>query len=346
MTASRRRAALLVAAAAASLAGCTQGTTQPTRTPTYVKLASAYSGPALPALAATGIVMAKDELRLSFKVAGVLRAVTVNPGEQVRQGQVLAQIEPAEIDAALEQAQQLSDKAARDLARGEKLKADEVITLEQLQNLRTQANVAAAQLAAARFNRRYAQITAPRDGVVLRRLAEPHELVAAGTPVLVLGTQERGFIVRAGLSDRDVVTLALGDAVDVRVDAWPDVVLKAQVSEIAGAADDRSGLFQVEARLAGSQQPLVTGMVARLALHPAKAAGESLTYVPIGAILDADGDKAHVFVAEGGVAHRREVEVAFISADGVALRSGIKPGEQLVAAGAPYLDDGEKIRTP
>jgi membrane fusion protein, multidrug efflux system len=348
MPAVRLPAALLVTLVA--LAGCGHATPQASKTPTYVKLAPAFSGPAVPALTATGVVMAKDEMRLSFKVGGVIRELTVNPGERVRQGQVLAQIEPGEIDAQVEQARQLSDKAARDLARGEALHADQVISLEQLQNLRTQAEVARAQLRAAQFNRGYSAIVAPRAAVVLRRLAEPRELVPAGQPVLVLGAEDRGYVVRSGISDRDVVSLRRGDAVDVRLDAYPDAVLPARVTEIAGAADDRSGLFQVEAQIeqgAGDKAPaLVTGMVARLVLHPGARTADTLVYVPIGAILDADGGKASLFVDTGGVAKRRDVQVAFISPDGVALRGGLHVGESVVVAGAAYLDDGDAIHTP
>jgi membrane fusion protein, multidrug efflux system len=341
---------LMTLTAVALLTACARTPPPVSKTPVFVTLARAFEGPAVPALTATGLVMAKDEIRLSFKVGGVVRDLAVRPGDRVRQGQVLAQIEPGEIDAQVEQARQLADKAARDLARGEALHADQVISLEQLQNLRTQAEIARAQLRAAQFNRGYAAIVAPRDAIVLRRLAEPRELVPPGQPVLVLGAEDRGYVVRTGLSDRDVVGIRRGDAVDVRLDALPDVTLKAEVTEIAGAADERSGLFQVEALITDSGampgHALVTGMVARLALHPGARDAQRLVYVPTAAVLDAEGGKASVFVATTGVARRRAVEVAFIAPDGVALRSGLRAGEAVVATGAPYLDDGDPIRTP
>ena len=346
MTSPALRPRVLLVLALAGVGACSRPAPPTSKAPTYVTLAAAFEGPALAPLAATGVVLAKDELRLSFKVGGVLQTIGVVAGERVRSGQLLAQIEPTEINAQVEQLRQLTDKATRDLARGERLQADEVISLEQLQNLRTQAEVARAQLGAAQFNQRYARILAPRDGVVLRRLAEPRELVPAGQPVLVLGADDHGYIVRAGLADRDVVTLRRGDRVDVRVDAFPEARYTAAITEIAGAADERSGLFQVEARIEPGAQPLVTGMVARLVLHPAQGEASRLVYAPISAVLTGDGTRATVFVVEQGIAHRREVEVAFLSPEGVALRSGLTAGEQLVTAGAPYLDDGEAIRTP
>lgn len=317
--------------------------------PAVVQTAKAYEGPAVPTFTATGIVMAKDEMRLSFKVGGVIRDLTVNAGDRVRQGQLLARIDPAEVDAQVETARQLADKAARDLARGEALHADQVIALEPLQNLRTQAEVARAQLRAAQFNRGYAAIVAPRNAVVLRRLAQPRELVPPGQPVLVLGADEGGYVVRTGLSDRDVVRVKRGDAVDVRLDAWGDTVLPARITEIAGAADERSGLFQVEARIetpAGDARSLVTGMVARMTLHPAAGDNRRLVYVPVAAIVDAERSKASVFLADQGVAKRRDVEIAFITAEGIALRGGLAAGDEVVTAGAAWLDDGDPIHTP
>src|SRR5690606_2667234 len=120
----------------------------------------------------------------------------------------------------------------RDLQRGERLYADEVITLEQLEGLRTQEAVAAASLRAARFNQGHATITAPMDGTVLRRLAEERELVGAGVPVLVLGGNEQGFVVRAALADRQVVQVKLGDAAQAALDALPDLILQGKVTEI------------------------------------------------------------------------------------------------------------------
>jgi multidrug efflux pump subunit AcrA (membrane-fusion protein) len=167
--------------------------------------------------------------------------------------------------------------------------------------------------------------------------------------VLVLGADDSGFIVRTGLSDRDVVRVKRGDAVDVQLDAWGDTLLPAHVTEIAGAADERSGLFQVEARIeppAGDARSLVTGMVARMTLHPAARDTRRLVYVPVAALVDADGGKASVFLADHGVARRRGVEIAFLTPGGVALRSGLASGDEVVTAGAAWLDDGDAIHTP
>ena len=60
-------------------------------------------------------------------------------------------------------------------------------------------------------------------------------------------------------------------------------------------------------------------------------------------MLDGEGERAAVFIADGAVARRREIRVAFITADSVAVREGVVAGEQVIVAGAPYLDDGDPI---
>lgn len=329
-------------ASSALLAACAPDKEVVVIAPTPVHLATAQEGPAQPPIEATGVVAARDELRLSFKAGGMVRRVAVREGERVRKGQLLAELDPTEISAQLEQAQQLANKAERDLARGAALHADQVIPLEQLQNLQTQADVARAQLRTARFNQQFTSIHAPADGVVLKRLIEERELAAPGQVMLVIGSSDGGHVVRFAVADRSIVQLRAGDAVELRLDAWPDELFHAVVTQLAGAADPATGLFQVEARIGPAFRPVSSGLVGRVRLVPESDATR-LTYVPIGAVLEGNGQRAQVFVADGEVARRRDVEVAFITADSVALRSGIKAGEQVIATGAPYLEDGGRI---
>ena len=258
----------------AALGGCS-GNQPPPGTPraTPVGVAAVTDGPDRPALVLRGSIASRDQLRLAFKVGGVIEQIDAEAGQSVHAGQLLAAIEPVEIDAQQAQADALDAKAARDLARGEKLYADEVLSLEQLQNLRTQREVAAAQLRAARFNRRYARIVAPADGVVLERLAAAHELVAAGQPVLEVSSGRRGYVLRVSVADRELLSLAMGMAAAVSVDAAPGLSLSGAITEISRAADPATGLFPVEITLAASPLPLASGLIASARLQPGAGSG-------------------------------------------------------------------------
>jgi len=328
------------------LAACSQQK-EVTPAPTPVHVTAVTSGPGAAAIVTTGVVAAADEAKLSFKVGGVIQRIAVREGEQVKAGQVLAELIPTEINAQLLQAQQLNDKAQRDVERGERLYADQVIALSQLEDLRTQARVAAAQLQAASFNQGYARIVAPSAGTIMRKLAEEHELVAPAQPILMLGAREKGFVVRAALADRDAVQLHVGDTASIRMDAFPAKEFTGKVSEVGGAAQVENGLFPIEVKFDSVNDNLVSGLVAQLNIQPQQATAQSLLYVPTGAVVSGVGRRANIFVLtdEGNkeVAKRRDVDVAFFTRDQVAVRGGVHAGEKVITDGALYLSDGELV---
>ena len=87
----------------------------------------------------------------------------------------------------------------------------------------------------------------------------------------------------------------------------------------------------------------MSGLLARLSIEPSRGSETTLPYVPIAAVIEADGDRAAVFVVRGGTARRRPVTVAFIAPQSVAISEGLAVGETVVTDGARYLDDGEAI---
>jgi multidrug efflux system membrane fusion protein len=295
-------------------------------------------------ITATGTFGLKDEIALSFKIGGVIQSVHVDAGTPVRAGQVLASLFLPEIDAGLAKATSAVTKAERDLERARRLFADSVVTLSQLQDAETAFEVARAELQATEFNRRYAVIVAPANGIILLRHAEAGETVNPGTPIITLGSRERGAVLRVGLADRDVVRLQAGDTALAHFDALPGRVFRGVVSEIGAAASPGTGTYAVEIRLSATATLARAGMVGRVEIFP--AGGIPTAVVPVASLLEADGDEATVFVLTDDGAHvrRRTVEVAFLDADRVAVTEGLEGGVSVVTEGAAWLVDGDEVR--
>jgi RND family efflux transporter MFP subunit len=295
-----------------------------------------------PPVTASGTLGPKEEVTLSFKVGGVVSRIFVDEGRAVRAGDTLAELDLSEIDAAVVRARSAAEKAERDLARARRLYADSVATLEQAQNAQTGRDVAHAELETTLFNRRYAVIVAPASGLILRRSAEPGELVQAGTPILTLGSHARGVVMRAALADREVVRIRRGDRAVVRFDALPDRTFDGAVTEIAGAADPMTGTYRVEVTIPTASR-LASGLIGRVEIRP--AAGRPLMLVPIEALLEADGASATVYALapDGRHAERRTVSIAFLAGDRVAIASGLEGVAAVVTDGAAYLDDGAAV---
>ena len=198
---------LLSLVALPALSSCTSARTagRVAAEPVPVRLESVRFERMASPIVATGMLARKEGIDLSFKVGGVVARVLVDAGARVRAGQLLAALDDGEIGPAVIRAEAAAEKAERDYARVGRLYADSVATLSQLQDAGTARDASLAERDAARFNREHSRIVAPADGVVLRRLAEPGEVVSVGTAVLAFGSEARGQVVRVGLSDRDQI---------------------------------------------------------------------------------------------------------------------------------------------
>src|SRR6266540_1284833 len=327
-----------------ALAACARGRTAaaPATDAVAVRVAPVSEDRLAPPVTASGTLGPKEEVTLSFKVGGVVSGRFVDEGRAVRAGDTLAELDLSEIDAAVVRARSAAEKAERDLTRAKRLYADSVATLEQAQNAQTGRDVAHAELETTLFNRRYAVIVAPASGLILRRSAEPGELVQAGKAILTLGSHARGVVMRAWLADREVVRIRRGDRAGVRFDASPDRTFDGAVTEIAGAADPMTGTYRVEVTLPAASG-LASGLIGRVEIRP--AAARPLMLVPIDALLEADGASATVYALapDGRHAERRTVSIAFLAGDRVAIASGLEGVAAVVTDGAAYLDDGATV---
>jgi len=326
------------------LAACGRADSRPLAdTPVPVRVAAVSIEAVTRPVTATGTLGPKEEVTLSFKVGGVIGRILVDEGQSVRAGDTLALLDLSEIDAGVTRARSAAEKAERDVARARRLYTDSVATLEQVQNTETARDVAGAELETALFNRRYAVIVAPAAGVILRRSAEPGELVQPGTPILTLGSRSRGVVVRAALADRDVVRVRRGDRAQVLFDALADRVLEGTVTEIAAAADPMTGTYRVDVAVPGAEG-LASGLVGGVEIRP--QAAQPVALVPVEAVLEADGSHATVFTlsADGRRAERRAVTIGFLAGDRVAVVRGLDGVRTVITDGAPYLDDRTAVR--
>lgn len=306
-----------------------------------VRLADVGRGPVARPVRGTGVLRSKSEVDLSFKVGGVVAAVLVEEGATVKKGQLLARLDPTEVDVALRQAKDGQAKADRDLDRVRRLHASGALPVVELQNAETGASLARASVDAAGFNAQRSAIYAPDDGRIDRRTIEPGEVFAPGRPAFHVSGRSKGAVVRLGLTDRDVLRVREGDIARVVLDARPDLVLPAKVAQIATVASPGSGTFDVEVRLDTLPEGLLSGLTAKVEIHHEEHVS---AVVPIGALVDGRGDRASVFVADGTRAKKVPVRVAFLLDDRAALTTGLEAVPHVIEAGAAQLDDGSSIR--
>jgi multidrug efflux system membrane fusion protein len=336
----------VTSATAIGMAACRRSEAAPSRTvaATPIAVAQVGSTTATTSILAVGTLAGKEELPLSFKIGGVVSRIAAEPGQVVKAGTVLAELAPTEIGAEVEKAKLAQAKAERDLARAKSLYKDSVVTLEQLQNATTAFEFANSNVKVAEFNKQYAVIRAPFDGVVLKRSAEAGQLVGPGAPIVQFRGERRGLVLRAGLADRDVVRVSVGSTATVRFDAYAGESFTGRVTQIAPGASLGTGTYEIEISLDTRGRALASGLVGHAELAP--RAGTRVPSVPVEALLEAHGDSATVFElsADRSTAQRRRVRIGALVGDQVVVLGGLGTSATVVTAGGEWLADGARVR--
>lgn len=292
----------------------------------------------------SGMITSKVEARLSFKTGGIITKMTVEEGQNVRAGQLLATLDLTEINAMVMQAQQNVDKLQRDYERIENLYNAKAATLEQLQNVKTGLEVANQNLTTAKFNQQYSTIYATESGTVIKKLANEGELAAPGNPVYIINsTQKDDWVIRIGVADQDWARIRPGDSAAITLDAYPGESFAGTVSEIADAADPYSGTFQIEVKVAPGNRKFANGLIAKIELAPSTAS--QLYMIPIEALVECSGNQGYVFKLneDHQTVTRLPVTVAYFLSNQVALSQIDTTVSEVVTGGSAYLSAGSKV---
>lgn len=290
---------------------------------------------------ASGLLSTATEMKLSFKTGGILRKLNVREGVSVQGGKVLAELDMAEVMAQVNQAHIGLEKARRDLLRAENLYRDSVATLEQYQNAKSAFEVARSTVQIAEFNQEHSRIIAPSEGKIQKILVETNELIGPGYPAILFASTENDWVVRAALTDKDIVKLSLGDSARVYMDAYPGKSFRARIIELGAVADPVTGTYETELLILHSEPGFRTGFISRAELYPTRI-HRSLV-LPIHALIDATDNRAFVFIYQEGKARKRRIRTGAVLGEEVVILEGLQAGEEVITDGAKYLLDGAEV---
>ncbi|HEY0181602.1 MAG TPA: efflux RND transporter periplasmic adaptor subunit [Rhodopila sp.] len=345
--------ALLATVAALGLSGCKPDQAADVRTQDRTVQTVAVRPAGEVTHAYTGVVAARVQSDLGFRVPGKVVARLVDTGQVVTQGQPLLRIDPTDYSHAV--TVQAGDVAAA-RARWVQAAADEKryrglvatgataqITYDQAKaaadSARALLSAAEAQEKVARNQGDYSVLLADADGTVVETVAEPGQVVAAGQSVIRLahaGPRE------AAIDLPETERPALGATAEASLYGGA-VKVPAQLRQLSDAADPRTRTFEARYVLegAGAQAPLGATVTLRLAQG---RDGDRLE-VPLGAI-DDEGKGPGIWVVDPSTSKvaYRPVELLQLGGEIAILGKGARPGEQVVAAGGHELHDGERVR--
>lgn len=352
---SSRPVVLISILCAAALLGACSKTAPPAEPVRAVKVVTVGVGTLNSGYEFAGDVRPRVESRLGFRVAGKITRRLVEPGQRVKAGQLLAQIDPQDYrlaaDAARAQvaaARTNQELAAADYKRYQTLKEQNFISGAELERRETalkaaqaQLEQAQAQLAAQGNQASYADLVADAAGVVTAVEAEPGQVVSAGTPVVRIAQDGPRDAVFAVPEDK-VAEIKPGSEVTVRM--WTaGTVATGKVREVAASADPVTRTFLVKVALEPGDAPPL-GSTVYVVPRSLSHAGAPAIKLPTSA-LKQEGRQTAVWVLDRESMTVRSQVVQIATADGndAVIGSGLQPGMLVVSAGVHVLSPGQKV---
>lgn len=301
-----------------------------------------------------GEVQARFESDLAFRIGGKLIERHVDTGAQVQRGQVLARLDPRDVELAASAAQAQLAAAVADLAlaraelkRSEDLHDSGFISASALDVRRTavQANEARmhqarAQAAAAGNQADYAVLRSDRDGVVVAALVDAGQVIAAGQAVLrIAQLHEREIVIH--VPESRVRAYSNGQVATVRPWAVEDKEYPALVREIAPAADTATRSYAVRVSVPAADDGLPLGATASVVFASTQA---PQIVLPMAAVTAIDGEATVWVVDAASRVQPLKVSMGMMRENGVVILSGLPVEARVVVAGVHQLIAGELVR--
>lgn len=301
----------------------------------------------------TGVVAARVQSDLGFRVPGKLLERLVDSGQTVRRGQPLMRIDPTDLrlatrahDEAVAAATARARQTAEDEARYRDLVAAGAVSASAYDKIKAAADSARAELKAAqaqadvaRNEAGYAVLLADADGVVVETLAEPGQVVAAGQVVVrVAHAGRREALIQLPETLRPAISSAARAAL-----YGSGLTGAAKLRQLSDAANPQTRTYEARYVLEGRLAEAPLGST--VAIHLAHDRAEPALQVPLGALFD-PGKGPGVWLVDGDAPRVtwRAVQLSGLSDEAATVVGGLKAGDRVVVLGAHLLHEGEQVR--
>lgn len=297
----------------------------------------------------SGDVTPAFQLDVKPEVGGKLKALHVEPGDQVKQGALLAEIddrdlltEKQSVLTEIEGAKLSMEKTQRNFDRARDLYERKLVSREVFDNQSSENKLAQNSLEKAERRLQLVEdklsktkVVAPMDGTVLDvPVIEGQVVIAAasvnsGTALMTIADLSRLLVV-THINQVDVARMGSNKQVKLHAESIREADMGAKISFVAPNASVKNSVkgFQVKALIEKPDARLRPGMTVVLTIPIASA--EDAVSVPISAIFKGEGNKKVVYVRNGETTERREVKIGVTNTDFAQVINGIEPGEEIL----------------
>lgn len=287
-----------------------------------------------------GTLFGNEQVTISSQVEGQIESLAADLGDEVRPGQLLAQVDDAQWNARLREAEATLAKARADEERGRQLSSSQVISAQEYEGMRTRVDVSAAQRDTLRVTIQHARVVAPIVASVARRFVSVGEYVRPGTPLFTLVALDP-LKLRGDVPERFSNELQVGQPVQVRVDSFPSEVFIGTLSRISPAANPDNRSVAIEALVDNPARRLKPGFFGNAGV--VTRSDDRALMVPEEAVVSFAG-VTKVFVVVDDQAVERAVQLGTRGGAGlVEIVDGVAAGERVAVSGLSKLENGARV---
>lgn len=302
-----------------------------------------------------GRVIAGQRADLSFQIAGTLSELPVKDGQRVTQGQMLAKLDARDFQSRYDAAKATLETATLNFERGKKLVASGTIAQVHFDELRTKYEIAKSEEGIAAKALADTVMSSPFAGMVARVYVDNFQEVQAKATIMTVQDIEDIDII-IDVPERDIINrprvnegLPAGprklDDGYVVFDGIPNQQFEVVIKEYAAEADPTTQTYRVRLSMkAPANVSLLPGMTANLVMKQQAASSSSLSLPAKAVAVDAQGKFYVWVVSEDMKVTRVPVEAGEMMGDNILIRSGLVPGQRVVVAGLPFLEEGMTVR--
>jgi RND family efflux transporter MFP subunit len=294
-----------------------------------------------------GTAQAIDEIDLGFEVTGQMAERPIKMGDRVRQGQMLAQLDLRDFEAAVDRAKAARERAKVRLGRVRQAAKSGAVSQQDVTEAEAHYEEAEAEVGIKTKALEDATLRAPFAGVVAATYVDNFQEVRAREPILRLLDISR-IEMWVQVAESSIALIPYVEVVTVRFDALPGKEFPARIYEVGTEADDQTGAFPVSLLIEQADgHSILPGMAGQAGVRLKPGSGPGVgPVVPLSAIFSDATGGTHAWVIDdaSGAVTQREVKTDRLTNTGILVREGLEPGEKIVVEGGQFLHEGRKVR--
>ncbi len=292
-------------------------------------------------ISVSGNIEGNKTVRLGFLVAGKINSISIDEGESISAGKVLASLDPESYIIAKDIADATAEQVQDEYNRLNEMYKTKSISESDFIKISSGLKQAKAQQRLHTKNFKDTKLISPINGILLKKLTEVGEIIGTGMPLFVVSDIST-IKVNASVPESDLNKIRIGSEASIYISAL-DSTFTGKIKEIGSLAEATTRAFTVKIELKNNKLLIRPGMTAEVNINSNEKT--DIIVVPANSILHDIDNSSYVYVVDetGKKAIKKEITVRHILGDKIEILSGIEVGEKLIIGGQNKVNNGSLI---